>query len=56
MRLLHTMIRVANLDTSIDFYTCLLGMTLLRRKDYPAGRSRWPLSVTVMNQNPPQSN
>jgi lactoylglutathione lyase len=38
MRLLHTMIRVGNLDTSIDFYTRVLGMTLLRRKDYPAGR------------------
>ncbi len=37
-RLLHTMIRVGNLDTSIDFYTQVLGMTLLRRKDYPAGR------------------
>jgi len=32
------MIRVGNLDTSIDFYTRVLGMTLLRRKDYPAGR------------------
>jgi len=38
MRLLHTMIRVGNLDVSIDFYTRVLGMTLLRRKDYPAGR------------------
>lgn len=38
MRLLHTMIRVGNLETSIDFYTRLMGMTLLRRKDYPAGR------------------
>lgn len=32
------MIRVGNLDVSIDFYTRILGMTLLRRKDYPAGR------------------
>lgn len=38
MRLLHTMLRVGNLDTSIDFYTRVMGMTLLRRKDYPAGR------------------
>ena len=38
MRLLHTMIRVGNLDASIDFYTRVLGMTLLRRKDYPQGR------------------
>lgn len=36
-RLLHTMLRVADLDRSIAFYTQLLGMTLLRRKDYPAG-------------------
>ncbi|RAU22576.1 lactoylglutathione lyase [Paramagnetospirillum kuznetsovii] len=37
-RLLHTMIRVGNLDRSIDFYTKLLGMKLLRRQDYPEGR------------------
>ena len=35
--LLHTMIRVRDLDRSIDFYTRLLGMKLLRRKDYPSG-------------------
>jgi lactoylglutathione lyase len=34
---LHTMIRVGDLDKSIDFYTRLLGMKLLRRKDYPTG-------------------
>ncbi len=38
MRILHTMIRVGNLDASIDFYTRVLGMQLLRRKDYPDGR------------------
>lgn len=38
MRLLHTMLRVADLDKSIDFYTNIFGMTLLRRKDYPEGR------------------
>ena len=38
MRLLHTMIRVADLDKSIAFYTKVLGMRLLRRKDYPEGR------------------
>jgi len=32
------MIRVGNLETSIDFYTRVLGMRLLRRKDYPEGR------------------
>ncbi|MEM7072030.1 MAG: lactoylglutathione lyase [Pseudomonadota bacterium] len=37
-RLLHTMIRVFDLDRSIDFYTNQLGMRLLRRKDYPSGR------------------
>ena len=38
MRILHTMIRVGNLDRSIVFYTDVLGMTLLRKKDYPDGR------------------
>lgn len=37
-RLLHTMIRVFDLDQSIDFYTRLLGMKLLRRTDYEGGR------------------
>jgi len=37
MRLLHTMLRVGNLETSIEFYTDVLGMKLLRRKDYPDG-------------------
>lgn len=38
MRLLHTMLRVGNLERSIKFYTELLGMELLRKKDYPGGR------------------
>jgi len=37
-RILHTMIRVGNLDRSIDFYTRLLGMTLRTRTDYPDGK------------------
>lgn len=37
MRILHTMLRTGNLDRSIQFYTEVLGMKLLRRKDYPAG-------------------
>ena len=37
MRMLHTMLRVGNLDKSIAFYCDILGMTLLRRKDYPGG-------------------
>jgi len=36
-RFLHTMIRVKDLDKSLDFYTRLLGMKMLRRKDYPSG-------------------
>ena len=38
MRMLHTMLRVGNLERSIDFYTQVLGMQLLRRKDYPDGK------------------
>lgn len=38
MRLLHTMLRVGDLDRSIAFYTDVLGMRLLRRNDYPEGR------------------
>jgi len=38
MRLLHTMLRVGNLDKSIAFYTDVLGMRLLRKDDFPSGR------------------
>lgn len=38
MRLLHTMLRVGDLERSLDFYTRVLGMQLLRKKDYPEGR------------------
>ena len=38
MRILHTMIRTGNLDRSIDFYTNVLGMKVLRRHDYPEGK------------------
>ena len=38
MRILHTMLRVGDLQRSIDFYTQVLGMTLLRQKDYPDGK------------------
>jgi len=37
MRILHTMLRVGDLERSIRFYTEVLGMKLLRRKDYPDG-------------------
>ena len=38
MRILHTMIRVGDLDRSLGFYTEVLGMRLLRRQDYPDGK------------------
>jgi lactoylglutathione lyase len=37
-RLLHTMLRVKDLDKSLHFYTDLLGMQLLRKRDYPTGK------------------
>lgn len=37
MRILHTMLRVSDLNESLDFYTNVLGMKLLRQQDYPAG-------------------
>ncbi len=38
MRILHTMLRVGDLDKSIAFYTSVLGMTMLRQKEYPDGK------------------
>jgi lactoylglutathione lyase len=38
MRLLHTMLRVGDLERSIGFYTDVLGMRLLRRRDVPEGK------------------
>lgn len=38
MRILHTMLRVGDLDRSIAFYTEIMGMRLLRRTDYPEGK------------------
>lgn len=38
MRILHTMLRVGDLERSIAFYTGVLGMRLLRRNDYPEGK------------------
>lgn len=38
MRILHTMLRVGNLERSIEFYTKVLGMKVLRQQDYPGGK------------------
>ncbi|MBL8534104.1 MAG: lactoylglutathione lyase [Betaproteobacteria bacterium] len=38
MRILHTMLRVGDLQRSVDFYSHVLGMRVLRQKDYPDGR------------------
>lgn len=38
MRLIHTMLRVGDLEQAINFYTEVFGMQLLRREDFPAGR------------------
>ncbi len=38
MRILHTMLRVGNLERSVDFYTNVLGMRVLRQREYPDGR------------------
>jgi len=38
MRILHTMLRVGNLEKSLEFYTGVLGMRLLRRRDFPEGK------------------
>lgn len=38
MRILHSMLRVADLEAALEFYTRALGMRLLRRRDYPEGR------------------
>lgn len=38
MRILHTMLRVTDLEKSIDFYTNIFGMDLLRKKDFPDGK------------------
>ena len=50
MRILHTMLRVGDLDKSIDFYVNRLGMNLLRKKDYPHESSLWHLLVMAQKK------
>lgn len=52
MRLLHTMLRVGDLDKSIEFYTNILGMTLLRQKSYPDGE----FTLAFLGYGPESSN
>jgi len=51
MKILHTMIRVGNLDQSIKFYCDVLGMNLISRKDYPGGE----FTLAFVGYDPDQS-
>lgn len=53
MRLLHTMLRVGDLQRSIDFYTRVLGMTLLRQTDRPD--QKYSLAFVGYESNPGQA-
>lgn len=50
MRILHTMLRVGDLDRSIRFYTEVIGMQLITRKDYPEGK--FTLAFVGFGRNP----
>jgi lactoylglutathione lyase len=52
MRMLHTMLRVGNLEKSLQFYTEVLGMQLLRQHDYPQGR----FTLAFVGYGPEQTN
>ena len=52
MRILHTMLRVGDLDRSLSFYTEVLGMKLLRQKEYPEGK----FTLAFLGYGPEQSN
>ncbi|MEN4966764.1 lactoylglutathione lyase [Brucella intermedia] len=51
-QVLHTMVRVKDLEKSIDFYTRLLGMKLLRKLDYPEGK----FTLAFVGYGPEESN
>jgi len=53
MRILHTMLRVGNLDRSIAFYRDVMGMELFSRKDYPEGK--FTLAFLGYARNPEQA-
>ena len=53
MRFLHTMLRVGNLDASLAFYTDVMGMQLISRKDYPDGK--FTLAFVGYGRNPEQA-
>jgi len=53
MRILHTMLRVGDLDRSIKFYTDVIGMRELSRKDYPDGK--FTLAFLGFAKNPEQA-
>ena len=53
MRILHTMLRVGDLEKSVRFYTEVLGMKLLSRKDYPDGK--FTLAFLGYEANPAQA-
>jgi lactoylglutathione lyase len=52
MRLLHTMLRVGDLQRSIEFYTNVLGMKLLRTSENPEYNTRWHSWVTAKRAIP----
>ena len=53
MRILHTMLRVGDLERAIGFYRDVLGMTLISRKDYPEGK--FTLAFLGYARNPEQA-
>ncbi|MEC9381742.1 MAG: lactoylglutathione lyase [Thermodesulfobacteriota bacterium] len=52
MKFLHTMIRVGDLDKSIDFYTNIIGLKLVRKTEYPHGD--FTLAFLAINENDPE--